>query len=88
MRVTDVWVLPPFALEEDALDGYVEKLKTVIGHAGVLEQLLCRISFFLPDDVVQTVVAIVSCLLRSLSFFSDKIVVVHARLLQRIINYL
>ncbi|KAI0754629.1 hypothetical protein C8Q80DRAFT_378285 [Daedaleopsis nitida] len=54
----NVWVLPPFTLEEGALDGYVERLGTVIGHAGALEQLLCRMSFFLPDEVVQTVVAI------------------------------
>lgn len=56
---SDIERLVPFALEASAVQNYAEGLKTLLQHAGELEQLLCRMCMFLSDDVVQTVVAIV-----------------------------
>ncbi|KAI0770403.1 hypothetical protein C8Q74DRAFT_897603 [Fomes fomentarius] len=63
--------LVPFALEASAVQSYAEGLKTILQHAGELEQLLCRMCMFLPDDVVQTVVAIVVATHRQLSMIES-----------------
>ncbi|KAI0683060.1 hypothetical protein C8Q76DRAFT_763018 [Earliella scabrosa] len=55
----DVRKQEPFALEASAVQEYASALETLLWHAGVLEQLLCRMCLFLPDEVVQSVVAIV-----------------------------
>ncbi len=56
---TDVTTLPVCTLERHEIPQYVAVLERLLAHAGVLEQLLCRISFFLPGHVVEYVVAIV-----------------------------
>ncbi|RDX46534.1 hypothetical protein OH76DRAFT_1485423 [Lentinus brumalis] len=54
-----VTTLPVCTLERHEIPQYVAVLERLLEHAGVLEQLLCRISFSLPGHVVEYVVAII-----------------------------
>ncbi|KAI1789408.1 hypothetical protein LXA43DRAFT_584271 [Ganoderma leucocontextum] len=46
-------------LPEEALPGYTETLRSLLECAGALEQHLCGMCFFLPDQLSRTVVAII-----------------------------
>ncbi|KAI0823178.1 hypothetical protein BC628DRAFT_1421049 [Trametes gibbosa] len=69
--VENVASLPTYTLhgatQRDALDRF-ELLST---HAGVLEQVLCRMCLFLPPDVVHTVVAIIAATHRQCTLLPD-----------------
>lgn len=52
--------LPRTALDLIAFHDWETRLEALVQHASVLEQIMCRICFFLSEEDVQNVVAIVS----------------------------
>ncbi|RPD56161.1 hypothetical protein L226DRAFT_560999 [Lentinus tigrinus ALCF2SS1-7] len=56
---SNVITLPAFTLDLHEIPGYVALLETLLEHAGMLEQLLCRMLSFLPGNTVENVIAII-----------------------------
>ncbi|KAH9845994.1 hypothetical protein C2E23DRAFT_626718 [Lenzites betulinus] len=63
--------LPTYILHDAERWEALDRFHLLSTHAGVFEQLLCRMCFFLPPDIVHTVVAIIAATHRQRSLLSE-----------------